>query len=80
VYYLKKTMAKQPLIILKINRKWFISGVILLLLGYIILQINRPETNWESAVFAWYKLILAPIILISGYFFIGLSLFIPSKK
>jgi hypothetical protein len=80
VYYLKKTMAKQSLIILKINRKWFITGLILLILGYIILQINPHGTNWEQTVFAWYKLILAPALLVSGYLFIGISVFITSKK
>ncbi len=73
-------MKHQPLNFLKIHIKWFLAGIFLLILGYVILQINLEGKTWEQTVFAWHKLTLAPVILIAGYVFIGLSIFIPAKK
>jgi hypothetical protein len=73
-------MERRSLKFLKINSIWLIAGIILLILGYSILQISGEGKTWEQQVFAWHKLTLAPIILISGYVSIGLSILIPAKK
>lgn len=76
----KNNMKNETLKILKINYKWFIAGLFLVLLGYIILSINSTHEPYEKAVFAWHKLTLAPIILLGGYFSIGFSILSPTKK
>lgn len=73
-------MKQQPLNFLKINTKWLLGGIFLLILGYVILQISPEGKTWEQTVFAWHKLTLAPLILITGYVVIGLSIFISAKK
>jgi len=73
-------MDKETLKNFKINYKWFLAGIILILLGYIILSINPVDQSYEKTVFAWHKLTLAPIILVIGYFSIGFSIFKPTKK
>jgi len=66
---------------LKLNIKWLFAGIFLLILGYIILGWNSPDKKtYEETVFAWHKLTLAPIFLLTGYLFIGISIMIRSKK
>jgi len=66
----------------KVNSKWLITGIILLLSGYAIMGWSAASAlPYEARVFAWHKLTLAPIILILGYVAIGLSIMLtPTKK
>lgn len=73
-------MATQPLKILKINKIYLICGIILVILGFIFLKYTPMEKSWENQVFAWNKMVLAPITLVLGYVLIGISIFKPSKK
>jgi hypothetical protein len=68
-------MNNQSLKILKINIRWFLAGIILLLLGFIILSVGSTNLPYEKTVFAWHKITLAPIIIVAGYLSIGLSIF-----
>jgi hypothetical protein len=68
-------MSNPSLKILKINIKWFLVGIILLLLGYIILSVGSTNLPYEKKVFAWHKITLAPIVIVAGYLSIGLSIF-----
>lgn len=73
-------MNGQSLNFLKLNVKWFIAGILLLLLGYIVMgwtSANAPL--FETRVYAWHKITLAPVLLLSGYLFIGISIMIRSK-
>jgi hypothetical protein len=73
-------MKNETLKILKINYKWLIAGIFLVILGYLILSINTGNKPYEQTVFAWHKLTLAPIILIGGYFSIGFSILTSKEK
>lgn len=73
-------MKGQTLNFLKLNIRWLVVGIFLLLLGYIILAWTPVGKSYEDTVFAWHKLTLAPIVLLSGYFCIGLSIMIKAKK
>ena len=71
----------QSLKFLKLNIKWFIAGILLLILGYIFLgwtSVNAP--SFEERVYAWHKVTLAPILILSGYILIGISIMLRSKK
>ncbi|HEY4786003.1 MAG TPA: DUF3098 domain-containing protein [Bacteroidales bacterium] len=65
---------------LNLNIKWLLAGIFLLILGYIILAWT-PSGNksYEETVFAWHKLTLAPIILLTGYVCMGVSIMIKGK-
>lgn len=66
---------------LKLNIKWLVAGIFCLLLGYVILAWNPDGSkSYEETVFAWHKLTLAPIILLSGYVLIGISIMIRPKR
>jgi hypothetical protein len=66
---------------LKLNIKWLVAGIFFLLLGYVVLAWNPAgNKSYEETVFAWHKLTLAPIILLSGYVFIGISIMIRPKR
>jgi uncharacterized BrkB/YihY/UPF0761 family membrane protein len=73
-------MKKQQLKILKINYKWFIAGIFLLLLGYIILSLNGNAKTWDESIYAFHKITLAPILLIIGYVCVGCSIMLPRKS
>jgi len=73
-------MNGQSLNFLKLNTKWLIAGILLLLLGYIVLGWTSSHASFEERVFAWHKMTLAPILLLSGYIFIGVSIIVRSKK
>ena len=74
-------MNVQSLNFLKLNIKWFIAGILLLLLGYIVLGWTSVNAqSFEARVYAWNKVTLAPILLLSGYIVIGISIMVRSKK
>jgi hypothetical protein len=73
-------MTEQPLKILKLNIKWVLTGIIILILGYIILSINLETSSYENKVYAWHKMTLAPITIIAGYIILGLSIFKTNKQ
>ena len=74
-------MRQKSLNFLKINRKWLLSGVITLTLGYITMGWNIPTNNQIGTnIFAWHKLTLAPILLITGFILIGISIMIEPEK
>ena len=74
-------MKKELLNFLKINSRWLQSGIILLLLGYICLSWNTISSKQLSeSIFAWNKLILAPILLFAGYALIGIAIMIEPEK
>ena len=74
-------MKDKSLNYLKLNIKWLITGIFLLILGYVILGWNASgNKSYEETVFAWHKLTLAPIILLVGYVCIGLSIMIRTRK
>lgn len=74
-------MNGQSLNFLKLNIRWLLSGILLLVLGYIALGWTATgATSFEERTFAWNKVTLAPFILILGYVFIGVSIMIRSKK
>ena len=76
-----KKMKKELLNFLKINSRWLQSGIILLLLGYICLSWNTISSKQLSeSIFAWNKLILAPILLFAGYALIGIAIMIEPEK
>ncbi len=65
----------------KVNVKWLLVGIILILSGYVIMGWNQGGTlSYDARVFAFHKITLAPIILIMGYVVIGLSIMLPSKQ
>lgn len=74
-------MKGESLKYLKLNIRWLATGIFLLISGYIVLG-WAPSTNasYEETVFAWHKLTLAPIILLSGYGCIALSIMRKTKK
>jgi hypothetical protein len=82
VYYIQNPfMNGQALNFLKLNSRWLTAGIILLILGYIILGWNSTGSkSFEAGVFAWHKLILAPVVLLLGYSMIGVSIMFPLKK
>lgn len=59
--------------IMKINSNLLIVGILLLTFGYAIMAANVFGSNEKLAAFV--KLSASPIIVIAGYFFIGLSIF-----
>lgn len=65
---------------LKLNIRWLIVGVLLIILGYVIMAWNSTGTHAEDEVYAWHKLTLAPIILLLGYIVIGVSIFMKPGK
>jgi hypothetical protein len=74
-------MKGQSLNFLKMNIKWLLFGILLLLLGYIVLGWTPASAlSFEERIFAWHKLTLAPILLLSGYVLIGVSIMVRSKK
>lgn len=73
-------MSDNSLKIHKINNKWLIAGIILLILGYTILSYTPHNSSYVKTVFAWNKLTLSPIVLFAGYLFLGLSIALPNKK
>jgi hypothetical protein len=65
----------------KVNAKWLIIGLILLLSGYTLMGWNVGSAlPYEAKVFALNKLTIAPIVLIMGYIAIGLSIMTVSRK
>jgi len=82
VYWLKiPEMKGQSLNFLKLNIKWLVVGLFLLILGYLVLGWNPGgNKSYDETVFAWYKLILAPVIILLGYSIIGLSIMLQAKK
>lgn len=65
----------------KVNAKWLIIGLILLLSGYTLMGWNVGSAlSYEAKVFASNKLTIAPIVLIMGYIAIGLSIMTVSRK
>jgi len=74
-------MKDKSLNYLKLNIRWLITGIFLLILGYVVLGWTPSgHKSYEETVFAWHKLTLAPIILLTGYVCIGLSIMIRTKK
>jgi len=65
---------------LKLNVKWLVAGLFLLIFGYIILAWAPTGKSYEGTVFAWNKLTLAPIVLLLGYVMIGFSIMYQPKK
>ena len=57
----------------KLNIKWFVAGIFLLILGYILMGWTSAGGTYEETVFGSRKLTVAPIILLLGYGFIGVS-------
>jgi hypothetical protein len=74
-------MNGQSLNFLKLNIKWFTAGIILLLLGYIVMGwTSATASSFEAKIYAWHKVTLAPVLLLSGYLLIGISIMVRSKK
>ena len=74
-------MKGQTLNFLKLNPRWFAIGILLLILGYLILGWNKAGPGlYEQSVFAWHKLILAPLVILSGYTSIGISVMFREKS
>lgn len=65
----------------KLNIRWLVAGIFLLILGYIILGWT-PSGNlsYTEIVFSWHQLNLAPVIILSGYLLIGISIMVRTKK
>ena len=75
------TMKKKSLNFLKLNIKWLIAGLFLLILGYLVLGWSPGgNKSYEETVFGWSKLVLAPIIILLGYTTIGFSIMLQAKK
>ena len=64
----------------KLNTKWLIPGILLIILGYIIMAWDIQGVSAGANVYAWNKLTLAPIILLLGYIVIGVSIMIKPGK
>jgi Protein of unknown function (DUF3098) len=73
-------MKDQVLNFSKLNIKWLLVGLFLLVLGYVILGWGSVGKSYEATVFSWHKMTLAPIILLLGYVTIGFSIMHQSKK
>jgi len=72
---------KESLNFLKLNVKWLGIGILLLLLGYVVLGWNSASApSFETRLYAWHKVTLAPFLLLLGYICIGISIMVSSKK
>lgn len=65
---------------LKLNIRYLVVGLFLIILGYIIMAWDIPNVTGGANVYAWHKLTLAPIILVLGYITIGISIMVKSSK
>jgi hypothetical protein len=65
---------------LKLNTRWLIIGVLLIILGYIIMAWDVPGALAETKAYAWHKLTLSPLVLLLGYIAIGVSIMIKPGK
>jgi uncharacterized membrane protein len=71
---------KHVLNYLKLNTRYLVIGIILIISGYGIMAWNSPANlSYEARVSAFHKITLAPIVLIIGYIAIGLAIMIPTK-
>lgn len=74
-------MKTTPLKFVKLNIRWLIAGILTVVLGYIVLGWDTAGAKmFDETSFAWHKLTIAPIILVLGYTFVGLSLMLRTKN
>jgi hypothetical protein len=65
----------------KLNIYWLLLGLFLIISGYVIMGWSTASTlPYEQRVFAWHKLTLAPLVLLTGYLSIVFSIMFRSKK
>lgn len=58
----------------KLNIKWFAAGIFLLILGYLLMGWTGAGNLYDEKIFSFRKLTVAPILLLIGYGFIGVSI------
>ena len=60
------------------NYKWMLGGVLLLVVGFVLMAGGGsadPEVFNSKALFSWRRIVLAPIVVLSGFGVVGYSIF-----
>lgn len=64
-----------------VNYKCMLLGVLLLIVGFVLMAGGGSDDPnvFNEAVFSWRRIVLAPIVVLSGFGVVGYSIFRPRK-
>ena len=60
-----------------VNYKFMLLGVLLLIVGFVLMAGGGSDDPnvFNEAIFSWRRIVLAPIVVLSGFGVVGYSIF-----